>query len=216
MADPRYQRAVSEFCQRHPEHHSGVIASGDILVCSHEEREELRAPIPSLKCVEHEVPFSVVRIISDNADSGAHVDFRRFIQSAAALGSEMLVREFVRRIAQAPWTADLRLTSDPKNSRAETTVTLLLVTTFLHPPDERSLAWHLDTACVGLINPWTRMLERIRRRMPRGRLGSTSHEDEDKRLCKCREEMRGDLSMRCVRGRTAYIRSTYLEAGGSR
>lgn len=120
MADPRYQRAVSEFCQRHPEHHSGVIASGDIFVCSHEEREELRAPIPSLKCVEmegaavaqvcveHEVPFSVVRIISDNADSGAHVDFPRFIQSAAAVGSEMLVREFVRRIAQAPWTADLR------------------------------------------------------------------------------------------------------------
>ncbi len=114
VADPLYQSAVSEFCQRQPAHHTGVIASGDVFVCSHEEREDLRTSIPSLKCVEmegaavaqvcveHGVPFSVVRIISDSADSGAHIDFPRFIQSAAAVGSEMLVREFVRRMAEMP------------------------------------------------------------------------------------------------------------------
>jgi adenosylhomocysteine nucleosidase len=110
VADEHYIQAVSRFTPRIPGRHSGVLASGDRFISSNTEREELQALIPNLLCVEmegaavaqvcieHEVPFAVARIISDAADESSIVDFGAFIQSAAALGSEKFVRNFISNV----------------------------------------------------------------------------------------------------------------------
>lgn len=71
------------------------IASGDQFISSNEEVEDLRARLPSVACVEMEgaaiaqvckdynMPFSVVRTISDSANDSAHIDFPKFINEVA-------------------------------------------------------------------------------------------------------------------------------------
>lgn len=110
LADGHYLQAVSRFTPRIPAQHTGILASGDRFISSHTEREELQTLIPNLLCVEmegaavaqvcieHEIPFAVARIISDAADDSSIVDFGAFIQSAAALGSETFVRNFIRNV----------------------------------------------------------------------------------------------------------------------
>lgn len=72
--------------------HTGLIVSGDRFVSSAAEARALCAELPDALAVEMEgaamaqvcrafdVPFAVVRSISDRADDTAHVDFARFIQ----------------------------------------------------------------------------------------------------------------------------------------
>jgi adenosylhomocysteine nucleosidase len=68
----------------------GLIASGDQFINSLEKAQRLKEELPELLCVEMEgaaigqvcyenkKPFSVIRVISDNANSDAHVDFQAF------------------------------------------------------------------------------------------------------------------------------------------
>ena len=105
---PSYVNGVRNFSKESPQFHAGVIGSGDVFVCDPGERESLSAAIADLKCVEmegaavaqvcveHGVPFVVTRIISDEASGHAASDFGAFIEQAASVGSEVLVREFVR------------------------------------------------------------------------------------------------------------------------
>jgi len=106
-----YIDGVKNFSKRSPQIHTGVIGSGDVFVCDPGERESLSAAISNLTCVEmegaavaqvcveHGVPFVVTRIISDEASGHAAIDFGAFIQQAASVGSEALVREFVNILA---------------------------------------------------------------------------------------------------------------------
>lgn len=106
----RYDEGVREFVSSSPQVHRGVIASGDTFVSDPEFRRELQGALPDLLavemeggavaqvCAEHGVSFAVVRVISDSADNSAHVDFARFIDRAAAVGSDIFVQEFLRRL----------------------------------------------------------------------------------------------------------------------
>lgn len=74
----------------------GDIASGDQFFASYEQKETLHNELPTVHCVEmegaavaqvcyeYDIPFTIIRTISDTADDTSHFDFPRFIQSVAS------------------------------------------------------------------------------------------------------------------------------------
>ncbi len=84
----------------------GDIASGDRFVHGFEEKERLQKNLEGVKCVEmegaavaqvcseHQIPFAVMRIISDEANHNSPVDFQKFISAIAAPYSRELVRSY--------------------------------------------------------------------------------------------------------------------------
>ena len=86
---------INEFSLHKPNVIVSDIASGDQFISSDEDVQNLRDRLPSVACVEmegaavaqvceaFEVPFSVIRTISDSANDDAHVDFPKFIKEVA-------------------------------------------------------------------------------------------------------------------------------------
>jgi adenosylhomocysteine nucleosidase len=85
----------------------GLIASGDKFFASGAEVSELRARLPDLACVEmegaavaqvcadYQVPYAVVRTLSDSADEGSARDFPRFTREIARQYSRGILRRFL-------------------------------------------------------------------------------------------------------------------------
>ena len=85
----------------------GLIASGDEFVSDARRVAQLRADFPDLLAVEMEgaavaqvchefdLPFAVVRTISDAADDSAHVDFTRFVGAVASRYSHGILRRLL-------------------------------------------------------------------------------------------------------------------------
>lgn len=94
-----------EFGMEKPRVLVGTIASADEFVHTPERRKWLQEHVENLSCVEMEgaaiaqvcyefgVPYTIVRVISDSANSNSVVDFDRFIEHAA--------RYFTRGVVQA-------------------------------------------------------------------------------------------------------------------
>ncbi len=88
----------------------GRVASGDTFLHSREMREGLRRELPGVLCVEMEgaasaqvckdygVDFSCIRVISDNADDSAGVDFQKFIQIVLPDFSCTLARHYIANL----------------------------------------------------------------------------------------------------------------------
>lgn len=85
----------------------GCIASGDQFVAAEEKKDYIRRTFHAIACemeggaIAHvatvnEVPFSVLRAISDNADGGATVDYPTFAKMAADR-STAVIRAFLRQ-----------------------------------------------------------------------------------------------------------------------
>lgn len=103
------EEAVKEF-NLAPTLHFGDIASGDQFINSDEKRNEILGLLPDVQCVEMEgaavaqvclefnVPFTVIRTISDTADHNARVDFGKFIVEVANAYSRAIVLEIMRLI----------------------------------------------------------------------------------------------------------------------
>jgi len=97
-------KSRDEFSLHQPKVVVADIASGDQFISSDAEVLSLRERLPSVGCVEmegaaiaqvcqdFEVPFSVVRTISDSADDEAHVDFPKFIEEVAQVYSLGILR----------------------------------------------------------------------------------------------------------------------------
>ncbi len=78
---------------------TGLVASGDKFFASKEDLDQLRNELPECACVEmegaavaqvcneHDIPFSIVRVISDSADDGADIDFQAFVKEIATVYS---------------------------------------------------------------------------------------------------------------------------------
>ncbi len=93
-----------------PTLHFGDIASGDQFINSVEKRNEILSLLPDIQCVEMEgaavaqvclefnVPFTVIRTISDTADHNARVDFGRFIAEVANAYSRAIIAEIMHEI----------------------------------------------------------------------------------------------------------------------
>ncbi|MDI1257658.1 5'-methylthioadenosine/adenosylhomocysteine nucleosidase [Aquabacterium sp.] len=93
-----------------PRVHQGLVISGDLFVDTTSESEALRLALPEALAVEMEgaalaqvchdfdVPFAVIRTISDRADDAAHVDFQRFVLEVASRYSLAVVKAVLERL----------------------------------------------------------------------------------------------------------------------
>lgn len=93
-----------------PAIHSGTIASGDKFFSSKDAVSSLKQNIPSALCVEmegasiaqvcyeHNIPFCVMRTISDDGDESAFYDFASFVKHVASPYSCALIRHLVARL----------------------------------------------------------------------------------------------------------------------
>lgn len=91
---PEEQRAAFGITQ--PAVHRGLIISGDQFIADSDRTSALREALPEALCTEMEgaavaqvcyemgeTPFAVIRVISDQADHAAAVDFQRFMNEVA-------------------------------------------------------------------------------------------------------------------------------------
>ena len=102
--------AAKEFSFIQPRLWQGDIASGDQFINSDEKRQELISLLPEVLCVEMEgaavaqvcyefqLPFTVIRIISDKANHDARVDFGRFTKAVANIYSRAIIREMLEEL----------------------------------------------------------------------------------------------------------------------
>lgn len=86
---------LDRFHIRNPKVHSGLIASGDRFFGTESEKTQLKEALPEVLCVEmegaavaqvcfeHDIPCSLIRIVSDSANDEAVGDFSAFIQEVA-------------------------------------------------------------------------------------------------------------------------------------
>jgi len=100
-----------------PRMHRGLVASGDQFINDGQRIEALNHALPALVAVEMEgaavaqvcheldVPFAVIRAISDNANENAAHDFMRFVKSVAAQYAFHITRRLCQALAQAPLQA---------------------------------------------------------------------------------------------------------------
>ena len=87
----------------------GLIVSGDRFVHSSEGVAEIRSHFPEVKAVEMEaaaiaqtcyqleVPFVIIRAVSDSADEKADISFEEFLKTAAVSSAKM-VTEIVKSL----------------------------------------------------------------------------------------------------------------------
>lgn len=86
----------------------GDIASGDWFIDDEVMADCVKEACPSALCVdmesaavaqvchEHKVPFVVIRVISDNADHSAPVDFPKFVKETAAVYSYEILKRMLK------------------------------------------------------------------------------------------------------------------------
>jgi len=93
-----------------PQVHVGIIASGDQFIGDADQTQTIAQETPGTLavemegaavaqvCSEHQVPFLVLRVISDKANHEAHINFMAFIQAVAAQYSLHLVSAILREM----------------------------------------------------------------------------------------------------------------------
>ena len=103
------EKILQQFEIDTPAVHKGIIASGDQFVANplvHEDlfpkslgevlAVEMEGAAVAQVCQEHNIPFIVIRTISDKADHSAAIDFQNFVTNVASLYSAGIVKELVR------------------------------------------------------------------------------------------------------------------------
>ena len=93
-----------------PTVHVGLIASGDKFIAdpaAHDDLKyrkgdgsttlavEMEGAAVAQVCVEHDIPFVVVRTISDKADHSATIDFAIFVDEVASHYSAAIIKEYL-------------------------------------------------------------------------------------------------------------------------
>jgi adenosylhomocysteine nucleosidase len=104
ICDEIGKSSLNEFNINTPKCLIGTIASGDQFIADVERAKILGNEIKNLMCVEmegaavaqvcheHEIPYSVIRVISDKADHTASIDFPKFIEKIACEYSSTIVK----------------------------------------------------------------------------------------------------------------------------
>ena len=84
-----------EFKLKNPKYHKGLVVSGDQFVNSKNKIRKILKKVPDALCVEmegaavaqvcyeYEIPFQIIRVISDNANDNSHIDFPYFANEVA-------------------------------------------------------------------------------------------------------------------------------------
>jgi adenosylhomocysteine nucleosidase len=90
------QESINKFNLNQTKLEVGVIASGDQFFSSQEQKNNLQNQIPEVLCVEMEgsavaqvcfennIPFTIIRTISDAANDSASIDFPDFVKEITA------------------------------------------------------------------------------------------------------------------------------------
>lgn len=98
---------LAQFGIRAPRLHTGLIASGDRFIHAPGDVDAIRAALPDALAVEMEgaavaqicheygIPCTVVRTISDRADSSAPTDFNAFLAAIASVYSAGMIRRYL-------------------------------------------------------------------------------------------------------------------------
>jgi len=95
---------LMEFCISKPKLFIGDIASGDQFFSSDKQKQYLKSQLPNVLCVEmegaavaqvcfeYDIPFSIIRAISDTADNHSHIDFQSFINKVSSKYSTEIIK----------------------------------------------------------------------------------------------------------------------------
>ena len=106
--------ALTQFGLGQPRLHRGLIGSGDQFISDGRHLARLKEVLPELLavemegaavaqvCFEMDVPFAVIRTISDHADAEAAVDFMRFVEAIASTYAFCIVKRLCQRLAASP------------------------------------------------------------------------------------------------------------------
>ncbi len=99
---------LNEFAISQPKLVVGDIASGDQFFSSNEQKQALKTQLPNVLCVEmegaavaqvcyeYEVPFSIMRTISDVADDQSHIDFPSFIKKISSKYAAEIIKNIYK------------------------------------------------------------------------------------------------------------------------
>lgn len=94
---------IARFVLDNPRLYTGVIASGDQFFASQQDKEQLYSALPETLCVEmegaavaqvcyeYDVPFAVIRIISDECNENSSIDFPDFIQHVSSRYAHQII-----------------------------------------------------------------------------------------------------------------------------
>jgi adenosylhomocysteine nucleosidase len=101
---------IKKFSLQSPSLYKGQLCCGDQFISSSAQLKKIRTDLPKVLCVEMEggavgqvcyeynVPYVVVRTISDGADDGAHVDFGKYIENVAKYYTLGIVGKIVEKL----------------------------------------------------------------------------------------------------------------------
>ncbi|MDP3352144.1 MAG: 5'-methylthioadenosine/adenosylhomocysteine nucleosidase, partial [Flavobacteriaceae bacterium] len=88
----------------------GTILSGDQFISSKEKITDLLIDLPQADCIEMEgaaiaqvcyeynIPFSIIRIISDKAMDNSHIDFQNFANEIASHYAKAILKNYFSQI----------------------------------------------------------------------------------------------------------------------
>lgn len=104
------QQHIDEFEITAPKVAIGTVASGDQFIADPERKAWLEQNIDNLQCVEMEgaavaqvcyefdVPYTIVRIISDSASSDAMTDFMLFVKNASIHFTRGIIKSWLENV----------------------------------------------------------------------------------------------------------------------
>ena len=69
-----------------------------LIECLHQLTVEMEGAAVAQVCRDYEIPFAVVRTISDRADDTAHVDFPSFIDQVSSKYEQLIVERFLNSL----------------------------------------------------------------------------------------------------------------------
>jgi len=93
-----------------PQFFIGDIASGDKFFSMKSDKETLIATIPSIQCVEmegaavaqvcyeYDIPFTIIRTISDTADEQSAIDFPLFVKDISSKYSAEIIKNIYKQL----------------------------------------------------------------------------------------------------------------------
>ena len=104
------EQDLMEFNISQPKLVIGDIASGDQFFSTNLQKQNLNAQLPNVLCVEmegaavaqvcyeYEIPFSIIRTISDVADETAHIDFPSFIKKISSKYAAEIIKNIYNQL----------------------------------------------------------------------------------------------------------------------
>ncbi len=102
------EKDLDKFRIHQPQLHVGLIGSGDLFFSTNSQKEKLQQNLPEILCVEMEgaavaqvcyefdIPFIIIRTISDDADDHSTLDFNSFIEKISNVYSIEIIKNIIK------------------------------------------------------------------------------------------------------------------------